>query len=233
MNKFKSFFNELLSAVYPNKCICCGAIIEEGKFLCDKCDKEIDRVKLDEFCFDCGFEESQCVCKYNVFRFSSSVSVFNNGGIAKEAYYNYKFKKRQQYSDFFATQVCEVVNKCYGDINFDLICSVPSFQKHGFDHSGYIARKAAKLLNIYYDSDLLRCVKRIKKQHKSTIKERLNNVDGKYCATRKVTDANVLLIDDIKTTGATLDECARTLLFAGANSVHCVTVLSGAVSVEK
>ena len=233
MNKFIGFCNALLSAIYPNKCVCCGTIIEEGNFICDKCANEIDRVELSNVCFACGFEEDQCVCKYNVFRFNSSVSVFKNDGIAKEAYYSYKFRKRQPYAKFFATEVCDVVKKCYNDINFDLVCSVPGFQKHGFDHSGYIARDAAKQLNLYYDRELLRCVKRTKKQHKSTIKERLNNVDGKYCATRKVNGANILLIDDIKTTGATLDECARTLLFAGANSVHCVTVLSGAVSVEK
>ena len=76
-------------------------------------------------------------------------------------------------------------------------------------------------------------IKKTKKQHRSSIKERLSNVDGKYCATRRISTANVLLIDDIKTTGATLDECAKQLLFAGADSVYCVSVLGSITNVEK
>lgn len=54
---------------------------------------------------------------------------------------------------------------------------------------------------------------------------RLKNVKNKYYAQNKISGGNVLLFDDIATTGATLDECAKQLLIAGADRVYCISVL--------
>ena len=233
MSKLKNIFNDIISSIYPNKCICCGEIIDEKSCLCDCCGKNIERINLEKICMNCGLEQDDCVCKYHVFRFDSLVSVFKNQNLAQKIYYKYKFLKRQHYVRFFAKEICNVVNYCYDNIDFDFVCVVPSYKKWVYDHSGYIAKETAKYLNLPFDGNVLLCVKKTKKQHKSSIKDRLNNVDGKYCVVRKIPSANVLLIDDIKTTGATLDECAKELLFAGANAVYCVSVLSSTMGVEK
>ena len=235
MNKFKKFLTIIISTIYPKKCICCGEIIEENMSLCENCNHNIERINFDDVCLECGFEKSDCSCKYNVYRFDGVVSAFKNQGRAQDAYYAYKFLKKQHYSRFFANEIRTAVSACYKDINFDLICYVPSFKKREYNHSGYIAKTVAESLNISFCGDLLSCIKKRKKQHKSTIKERINNVDGKYSANYRVDNKTVLLIDDIKTTGATLDECARVLLFAGAEKVYCATVLGSVAkkSIEK
>ena len=56
-------------------------------------------------------------------------------------------------------------------------------------------------------------------------KERFKNVEGLYGAKGKVNGKNILLVDDIKTTGATLNECAKQLILSGADNVYCVTGL--------
>lgn len=225
MKKIKKFYNLIVETIYPKKCMCCGEIIDEDASLCEVCENNIERVNLDNICLDCGFEKEFCVCKYNVFRFNSSISVFKNDGAAQKVYYSYKFAKRQHYCNFFADELVAAIYKCYNGLNFDIVCYVPSYKKRGFNHSGYIAAAVSKKLNVPFGDDLLSCVKKCKKQHRSTIIERINNVDGKYAANYSVKDKKILLIDDIKTTGATLDECARELLFAGAESVYCATVL--------
>ena len=91
----------------------------------------------------------------------------------------------------------------------------------------------SKELNIPYLKDILFCKKAGKLQHKSTIKERLTNVDGKYDFAYRIDGAKVLLMDDIRTTGATLDECAKMLLYAGAQSVFCVTALTTKIKAKK
>lgn len=232
MKAIKQLFELIIKTIYPKKCICCGEIIDESASLCKDCEKSIEKIEADNICLECGLEKESCVCKYNIFRFNGSISVFKNEGIAQKAYYSYKFAKRQHYYVFFANEMATAILKCYKDINFDFVCYVPSYKKHGYNHSGYIANAVAKRLNVQFCGNLLSCVKRCKKQHKSTIKERINNVDGKYLANFCLNGKNVLLIDDIKTTGATLDECSKELLFAGANSVYCATVL-GSSAIKK
>ncbi len=225
MKKIIRIIKILISTIYPNKCICCGELIDEDKFTCETCNNLLERNDLNDICLSCGLEKSDCVCRFNVYRFNSLICVFKNEGRIKKAYYAYKFAKKQHYVDFFTQELYCAVKKCYDDIKFDFICSVPCAKKFAYDHSGYIAQKLSDLLEIPYVPEVLYCAKRIKKQHQSNIKDRINNVDGKFGFNKKIPNATVLLIDDIKTTGATIDECAKMLLFAGAENVHCICAL--------
>ena len=72
-----------------------------------------------------------------------------------------------------------------------------------------------------------------KQQHKLSIKNRLTNVNGKFYFNYRIDGATVLLVDDIRTTGATLDECAKMLLYAGADKVYCVTALATVMDLKK
>lgn len=225
MKTIKNILCDMLSAIYPKKCICCREIIDDNSFICSICESKIERNSLDNICLLCGFEKESCVCKYNVYRFDSLVCVFKNCGLAQKAYYAYKFLKQKHYADFFASEMCKAVERCYKDVEFDFITYVPSINRLGFNHSGYIAKEMSKKLNLHFEENLLYSAKHVKKQHKSTIKERIENVEGKYKCNYNISGARVLLVDDIKTTGATVDECAKVLLFAGAESVHCITAL--------
>ncbi len=225
MNVVKHIIKEIISSFYPYKCVCCGEILDENNYICNNCNNNVERTNHNDVCLACGLEKNDCVCKYNIYRFNSLVCAFRNTGLARNAYYSYKFGKKQHYAEFFADEICCAIGKCYSDIKFDIICSVPTFKKLGYDHSGYIAKAVSKKLEIPFTDKLLSCVKKGKKQHKSTTIERLHNVEGKYCVNYRADNMNVLLIDDIKTTGATLDECAKVLLFAGANNIYCATAL--------
>lgn len=225
MKKVKKFLEVLISSVYPNKCIACGELIDEGEYLCCICNKNIEKINLDNFCFCCGHEMDECVCKYNIYRFAGVTCAFKNKGVARKGYYSYKFSKKQHYVKYFSDELSFVIDKSFSVKDIDIICAVPAYKKSGYDHAGYIAKEVSKKLQIPVATELLSCVKRSKRQHKSTIQERLINIDGKYKCNYRVDDLNVLLIDDIKTTGATLDECAKTLMFAGANNVYCAVVL--------
>lgn len=232
MKNDNSFLKLILSALYPNKCICCSEIIDEGNLICDDCNRVIERNNPDNICTECGLETYSCVCQYNVYRFKKIVCVFKNTGLARKAYYSYKFGKKQHYVDFFAEEMYSAVNRFYADVKFDYVCSVPSANKFSYDHSGYMANKISELINVPYAKDVLTCAKRTKRQHRSTIEERLKNIDNKYKFNYRVENADILLVDDIKTTGATVDECAKMLLYAGANSVYCVVAL-GTTNINK
>ncbi len=121
-----------------------------------------------------------------------------------------------------------IVNKRYSGINFDFITAVPMSRTKkfikGYNHSEHLAKYISKCCGIPYNNCLLK-LRRGKTQHKLKYRERFLNVKNKY-GCRDITGAgNVLLVDDVKTTGATLDESTRQLMFAGAADVYCVTAI--------
>lgn len=230
-------FNSIISAIYPNKCIGCGEIITEDEYLCKECAKAIERNSFDDFCVICGHEKKHCVCNLNVYRFERLISVFKNYGIAQKAYYTYKFNKKRHYVKFFAQEMTDALTLFYKDVQFDFVCSVPPnmdfFKNSHFDHSGFLRDAISEETKIPVYRDLLICRRHKKQQHKLSLKKRLTNVEGKFICYHRIDGATVLLVDDIRTTGATLDECAKILLYAGADRVYCVTALGTVMGTQK
>ena len=121
------------------------------------------------------------------------------------------------------------LNKQFPHIRFSGITYVPLRTsvklKRGFNQSKLLAEKISEICKIPLIEDVLVCLKKGKGQHNLSGKERFINVRGIYGYKRKLNCENILLIDDIKTTGATLDECARQLMFAGVHHVYCAAAL--------
>lgn len=113
-------------------------------------------------------------------------------------------------------------------VNFDFICFVPftKLQKirRNFNQSELLAEHIAKLLEIPLKDVLIKLFE-TESQHKKSIRNRSGNVFGVYDVKENadVKGKTVLLVDDIKTTGATLNECAWILKIRGAKEVYCVT----------
>lgn len=229
-NIIKCFNTSFLQSLYPKQCIGCGEIIENYEYLCQFCKRDIKRINAKKRCFKCGLEKDDCVCKERVYYFEKVICVFEYDDIAKQAILRYKIGRKSHYGEFFAKQMAKAVTDEYKGINFDFICAVPasnkSKRKYGFDHTKRLCEIMSGELKIPMFYEILGCNKKGADQHLKGINERFSNVSGKYFYTRKINCKNVLLIDDIKTTGATLSECAKQLLFAGADTVYCVSALT-------
>ncbi|MBR4911164.1 MAG: ComF family protein [Clostridia bacterium] len=220
----------LLEITYPNKCAACDEIIPEDKFLCDYCAVCIKNTEYKKVCTRCGLQKDNCRCKNREFHFAGIIGAYKNEGIARKAYYSYKMGRRAELADFFAKSCAAAIKEVFADIKFDAVFSVPTAHrsrlKRGFDHSELIAQKIAGILGVNYVRGFLKTRHFRPLQHKSEFAKRLENVRGKYYTDKKIGASNVLLFDDIFTTAATLDECAKELMFAGAGNVYCVSVLS-------
>ncbi len=225
----KKFFRIILSLIYPNKCISCGAIIEEDLDFCDCCLCKLHRIKQDNFCTVCGNPKDRCKCKYVIYRFKEAVAPFQNKDSAQAALYAYKFAYKLKNLDFFVDEMVNSAKEFYSEIKFNYICYVPtsfrSIYKYGFDHNRSLAKEISKRLNIPIKHNALKCRLFKHSQHNSNYGQRKKNVIGKYYSKCDLKCANILLIDDIKTTGSSLDECAKELMFANAENVYCLTAL--------
>lgn len=219
----------LINAVSPNVCLGCGEIIGDNEHLCFYCHELMSKTADSKYCIKCGNNKKNCKCTKNVWFYKGVAAPYYNEGLAREIMYRYKFSKQEYIAKFFAKQIALAVRQYYFDLSFDVVCYVPLYftnkLKRGYNQSELIAREFGKLLNLPVAHNALKCKRRSSLQHETPIEMRVENVKDKYSYNCTLRGKRVLLIDDIKTTGATLNECAKVLMRAGADSVHCATGL--------
>lgn len=223
-----NLIDAFLDLLYPPKCIICEEPILEYGY-CSKCDGKLKPI-AEEMCLACGSRRKHCECKSRIYHFDAITAPYFNEGYAKQGVYDLKFHNKFHCLKPFSKQMAKKVIKNIGKENIDLICSVPasvsSLYDRGFNQSDLFAREISELLKTEYKSKLIKKKESVKSQHRiKSIEDRINNVRNGYVVCEKIKTKNVLLVDDIKTTGATIDECARQLKFAGAENVYCVVAL--------
>ncbi len=121
----------------------------------------------------------------------------------------------------------------FDSVEYDLVTAVPlspaKFRRRSYNQSSILGRGLAQRLGIAFLPQCLTRVRDTQSQTKLKAKQRLKNVKGAFKAghTSWLKGRRVLLVDDIMTTGATVNECARALRQAGANDVQVITVARG------
>ena len=232
-SRLKSFYYDCLNYIYPSKCISCGEIIRKNEFLCDYCNFKLPIIDPQKRCIKCGLIKGKCDCKHLIYHFEGLTAPFFNEGVAKQALYKFKFYKKQHYVDFFAQKMALCVVTDFKDIKFDGICFAPmtfkSKIKRGYNQAEDLATALSDILNLPLFYNALAVNGKREVQHYLKSKARFKNIRNHFKGTKKLNGKTILLVDDIKTTGATLDECARQLMFAGAYHVYSIT----AVAVER
>lgn len=229
-----SFIKYIIWLLFPKRCAVCGEIIHRNASVCGKCKEELEYV--DKNCSVCGAIKKQCECKYRVYRFSGCVAPFYKGDNSMKMIYRFKFGNKTDAAEFLADKICEKVREYFGSVKFDRVTSVPmsSFKYFykGYNHSEVIAKAVAQKLGVPYCRTLKKRPFK-KSQHTLNHKERIENVRDMFYFPSKNDYGTVLLIDDVKTTGATLNECTKELLFSGVQDVYCAIVITNVFGIEK
>ncbi len=220
-------FKNWIYYIFPKRCAICCEVISYRETLCEECEHKIKPLE-GKLCVRCGHSLKQCECKRFAYHFRGIAVPFANADSAKQGIYNFKLNKNYDAAKYFGEKMADKVKEVFGGIEFDVVTAIPMYRKKrkftGFDHAEILATETARNLGIPYKPLLIK-TKKNKAQHTLSAKERFENVKGAYIAIRDNSYENVLLIDDIKTTGATLDECARRLMLSGADNVYCATAV--------
>lgn len=213
--------NGLLNLLFPMKCPFCRRILEREELpdgLCVNCGRTLPRThEAGRQSFD-GVEECISPLWYR--------------DAVRESIHRYKFKDREVYAKAYARLMADSVRE-YMEGGWDWITWVPLSKKRrrrrGYDQAKLLAAALEKELG-GIAIPLLR--KDIHTMAQSLIKDeaaRRANVAGVYTAVdrARLIGKRILLVDDVVTTGATLSECAVTLLAAGAVEIRAVTLARG------
>lgn len=236
--------NILMDILFPvNECSLCR---DRGRFhsrrpWCQQCQDEIiDTQSSRPICPKCGKyldgpEENCCVeCRDNPpeFNIARAVGPYCNDKLRK-AVKVLKFLCRRYMSIKMGEMMAAVVIEEPAYWPMDIIVPVPiskgNLKQRGFNQSELLAKQISKVVKRRMYPHLLRRIKETPSQRELTREERVENL---LCAF-EVTDPalvkgkNVLLVDDVYTTGSTIRECTRILLEAGAESVGVITWATG------
>lgn len=217
----------LVAAILPKICIACNKRVQEDEEFCPNCSPFMKRVSKPT-CKACGKSKKRCPTQRKSMNYDFVCAPFYYRGAIREGLKRFKFENRQNSADFFAREMVKFLNSEHPNVEFDYITFVPMTKKQleerGFNQSKILAEKVAKLLNIECRNDILIKLYDIEPQHNLKAMYRQGNVAGVFDVENKeiVNGKSILIIDDIKTTGYTLNECAKMLKQYDADTVGCV-----------
>lgn len=212
----------LVNLLMPKRCTFCSKVIG---FLpeCDSCSSQL--VKLKRYT---GSEINlQPLQAENI---KAAYAPFIYSGCVRDGILSMKFNNSADKAKDFAFFMAQALKTCNVYEKFDIIIAVPSskgaMRRRGYDVPHLLAKELSKLTKIPYLKGALSKQFETAKQATLSAQQRKANIIGAFEQKQglDLSDKNVLLIDDIITTGSTLNECAKVLLFANAKSVYAACI---------
>ena len=205
----KKIFEIVLDFLFPKKCGVRNCL--NDNCICSDCLKKINKFKIYNFKDD-------------------GVWVYRYDGIVRNLIIDYKFKDKSYLCELFANCILSDVAVCEFIQRYDIILPVPLHNKRlkerGYNQSKLISDILSKRLSIQTYDDVLIKIKNTLPQGKNLLHNRRKAVKGVFCVNNVeiIKGKDILIFDDIYTTGNTANECKRILLESGAKSVGILTI---------
>ena len=203
----------LLNFLFPPVCGICGKI--ETEWVCEKC---LEKLKI-------NIIHRKVYNKY----YDEMIYLFNYKDVRK-LILKYKFNNQAFLSNMFLQIILKNKKLCRNLKFYDIIIPVPMYkikkQKRGYNQTELITKKIAKNLELQEDSKVLLKIKNTRTQSKLNEKQRYENIKNVFYIkdNEKIKNKNIILFDDIITTGATINECAKILKQNGAKKVTVLAI---------
>lgn len=226
----------VLDVLYPPVCPFCRTVSPEG--ICQKCSRKIVYIKSPacmrcgkplesdrtEFCLDCLRKKGSCI--------RQGCALWLHREPVSEALYNFKYKNKRSWGRIFALELAENYGSRLKKWDIDQIIPIPLHpsreKKRGFNQALLIGEELGKITGIECHRDVLFRIRKTIPQKCLDPGERRENLRGAFAVSRRWQPVdNILLVDDIYTTGATLEKAAKMLRKAGARNIYFLTLSIG------
>lgn len=215
-----------LNLIFPPKCIFCGVTLGHDAVVeaCDQCRagvvashrKDIPPEELD-------VEKAWC---------DRAMVAFEYDGPIRECIMNFKYHDKPSYGRTLGQMLIAAISGNLDMSRFDLVMGIPlhksRMKERGYNQSELMANSIAALTGLPRGTGLVERVRNTSSQSLLTREQRRENMAAAFRVNRldKVRGKSILLVDDVLTTGSTLNECSRVLKEAGAKEVVAVALAS-------
>lgn len=232
----------LCDMIFPRRCPICGDIVDEKENLacpsckgslqvieeprCKKCSKPIENVER-EYCYDCSRRE---------FHFERGYALWVYDNQMKQSISAFKYLGRREYVTFYTVEFLKYYGGIIKKISPDAFIPVPLHRskqrKRGFNQAELLAKGIGKELKIPVLSQVLFRSKKTLPQKELNDRDRLKNLFQAFSLypgeNNNLINLNkIILVDDIYTTGSTIEACSRVLKRAGVKEVYFISLCIG------
>ncbi len=232
----------VISLLFPRRCPVCHEIVTpRGELVCKSCEKKLPWVRP-PFCLKCGKEiagedREYCRdCARHVRSFERGAALLNYNEITGASMARIKYHNRREYLDFYARAMAARLGPAVRRMDARILVPIPvhssRLRERGFNQAQELAARLGELWDMEVDEGLLVREKRTARQKDLSPDQRLANlqqafaISGKRQRNGDIPQA-VILVDDIYTTGSTVEACARMLKEAGVKRVYFVSICIG------
>ncbi len=234
---FGKVYRALLQLLYPLRCpVCDGIVRPSGERICLECLGKL-KVLTPPWCMKCGKklgeEKEYCSdCRRKQHGFIRGRALYEYESAALPIY-RFKYGGRREYGEYFGEQMAEYLGDFVRYVEPDALIPVPLHRKRmavrGYNQAELLARAAGKALGVPVCTGFLVREKNTVPLKYENPQERQNNLKKAFNIVKNdVKLEKVIIVDDIYTTGSTMDEVAGVLKTAGVKEVYFITLAIGA-----
>ena len=232
-----TFLGTLTDLFYPRRCpVCDRAVRPFGSLICETCENELAYVKP-PCCMKCGKELSgsaeeycgDCMSRRHLFDSGRALFEYKS---AADAIYHFKYKGRQEYGKYFAACMAARMGEWIAECRPDAFIPVPIHASkervRGYNQAQVLARELGAVMDIPVVDDLVRRVRKTAPMKDLPLAERQNNLKRAFKICRNdVKLDTAIIIDDIYTTGSTIDAISYELRRAGVKHIYFAALAIG------
>lgn len=229
---------KFINIFFPRTCPVCGKVVQEsGGLICQDCKRKV-RYISEPKCQKCGKSLKESVslckdCKNHKHIYNQGVCVFEYAGEIKESLYRFKYKNVREYGEFYGTEAVKRYKKIFEKWKIDCIMAVPMYKKkeiqRGYNQAQVFAKAVSKHAKIPMVNKCLIRTRNTIPQKELTGIQRKKNLENAFAIYKEKIKGyqRVLLVDDIYTTGSTIDACAGLLKAAGIKEIYFLCISTG------
>ncbi len=236
-NTLLFFYGMLLDLIYPRRCpVCDKAVKPFGSLICEECKTKVIYVRA-PYCQKCGkpLKDKRAVfcydCAHKEHYFDRGMALFAYKSVA-DSIYRFKYQGRQEYAAYYAQRMACILGKRILALEPDALVPVPIHRDRkrarGYNQAEALAKELGRILNIPVETEFIKRVRKTAPMKELSVGERQNNLKKafKICY-NDVKLSTIIIVDDIYTTGSTIDAIAYQMRQAGIKNIYFVTLAIG------